>query len=409
MDEGRKRLLALRDDRLPALPAMLGSEAAELLDAAAGGVGANVLSARPIQITWRPAHSLHVTYDVSVAWNNHHHSSDRFVAATGGQLPQGAVLLARDQAQVAVWRMSNDPVLPGLAVAMSAERIREILPELKIPEGPVSARVRAYRPERRAVVEVNGGGLRFYLKIVPPASIAGLQERHRVLSEHLPVPRSHGWSSEHGLVVLEALPGETLRTGLLTKKRPLPAPQTLTALLDRLPAVPDERAVRTHLALAPEYGRVIKSILPELSDRIDGLLADMSPRGTEPPAVPVHGDFHEAQLLIKDGAISGLLDIDSAGSGQRIDDWANLLGHLAAWEISTAREVRPRIAGFARGVLAEAESDTGHGAELRRRTSAVILGMATGPFRAQSRTWPSDTRNRIALAERWLSEAKVSV
>jgi hypothetical protein len=269
-------------------------------------------------------------------------------------------------------------------------------------DAPVSIQIRAYRPGRRAVVEVNGKDFRVFVKVVPPAQVPALQERHNVMAAHLPVPQSHGWSSEYGLVVLQALPGETLRSSLLDKKQPLPEPKQFTALLDRIPQISNARPAPCPVALAAEHALLVKSVLPELSDRSDRLIEWLGTADSNAlPSTPVHGDLHEAQVLVRGGAIVGLLDIDTAGTGRRIDDWANFIGHLAAWELSSVREARPRVAAFARNILAWADAETGDPAELRRRIAAVVIGMATGPFRAQTDTWPADTRARISLAERW--------
>jgi hypothetical protein len=41
-------------------------------------------------------------------------------------------------------------------------------------------------------------------------------------------------------------------------------------------------------------------------------------------------------------------------------------------------------------------------AELRRRTAAVVLSLATGPHRVQEAGWQVATRARLDLATRWL-------
>ena len=405
--EARKRLLALWDCRLPAMPAMLrDDEAAGLLGAAVAAADGRVLSARPVQATWRPGKSLCVTYHAAVAWNGNVRTAERFVAATGERLPEGALRLARDDEEVAVWRMNDDPGLPGLAIATSPEHIRELLAGLGVLGCSLATPVRSYRPGRRAVVEVVGGGVRLFLKIVPPGQVAELQERHNLLSQHLPVPRSHGWLSEYGLVVLEGLPGETLRDSLRGRGRRLPAAAAFVDLLDRMPPLLDGRVSPSPLASVPDYALLLCSLLPELAERVQRLQEALCVAGPSFPAVSVHGDFHEAQVLIREGDVVGLLDIDSVGIGCRIDDWANMIGHLAAWRLSAVGDARLQVERFTRDVTAAAEEDSGQPAELRRRVAAVLIGLATGPFRAQTRTWPADTRARVGLAERWLGEAE---
>jgi hypothetical protein len=43
--------------------------------------------------------------------------------------------------------------------------------------------------------------------------------------------------------------------------------------------------------------------------------------------------------------------------------------------------------------------------ELRLRTAAVVLSLATGPFRVQAASWPGETADRVNTAERWLESA----
>jgi len=38
---------------------------------------------------------------------------------------------------------------------------------------------------------------------------------------------------------------------------------------------------------------------------------------------------------------------------------------------------------------------------LRPRVAAVLVGLATGPFRVQQADWPVGTAARLALAEEW--------
>lgn len=405
MKESTSRLRALQDERIPPLPALLGNEAVDLLTAALGGVGAIALSAKPVQVTWRPGRSICVTYDAQVAWSKHQRTTERFVARAGDRLPEGALILARDQHQVAVWRMAGDPELPGLAIALDPARVSGLLRSLDVPDLPVATALRAYRPGRRAVVEVRSGNLALFIKVVPPAEVPGLQKRHAALADRLPVPQSHGWSSEYGLVVLKALPGATLRSALLDRKEPLPEPEMFASMLDRIPNTGDGTPGPCPLASVSDHALLVRSILPELGERLLRLTGMMKESAVRHAPAPVHGDLHEAQVLVQGGSIVGLLDIDTAGTGHRINDWANFLGHLATWELSSPRESRPRIASFARKVLSWAESETGDPAGLRLRTAAVIIGMATGPFRAQSENWPADTRRRVSLAERWADEA----
>src|SRR5690606_26735783 len=150
---------------------------------------------------------------------------------------------------------------------------------------------------RRAVVEVWAGQMRFFLKVVPPAQIAGLQARHRLMGDLLPVPRSHGWSTELGLVVLEALPGQTLRAALGDRSFPLPDPQTIAAMLDIIPDPGDGARAGSPLTAARSHARLLKRVVPECADDLAAIVDRLQDDGPPGDLVPVHGDLHEAQLL----------------------------------------------------------------------------------------------------------------
>lgn len=408
MNESQKRLLTLRDPALPALPAIFGPESGELLSAALSAVDGKLDSARLAQVSWWPGRSLQAVFRARVSPAGNAASRDeRIVVATGASLPEGALQLQGPEgARVALWQMERDPALPGLAVALDAQRARSLLDSLDVPAGPVTTRVRAYRPGRRAVVELQSARQRVFVKVVPPAAIQGLQELHQQMAPGLPVPRSHGWSEEHGLVVLQALPGLTLRQTLLDSRLRVPAADQIPQLLDRLPALSSGRKAPAQAEAAPAAIALLRQLLPEYGERFDALAAAFAEDRKSEARVPVHGDLHEAQIMVQQGAITGLLDIDTAGLGERVDDWATMLGHLAVLREAVPQAARKRIEPLARRLMALADQDTGDPARLRLRIAAVIMGLATGPFRVQTGTWLEETRRRVLLAETWVANAR---
>ncbi len=90
-------------------------------------------------------------------------------------------------------------------------RARKLLADLGADQDEVFTRLRAYRPGSRAVVEVRGPTAAIFLKLVPVGEVEALHRAHQFLAEHLPVPRSLGFSRELGLLAMQALPGTTLR------------------------------------------------------------------------------------------------------------------------------------------------------------------------------------------------------
>jgi hypothetical protein len=123
------------------------------------------------------------------------------------------------------------------------------------------------------------------------------------------------------------------------------------------------------------------------------------------PDVLVHGDLYDAQVLVDRDGVSGLLDLDDAGSGRRVDDLATFLGHLDALaEAAPARAAE--IDGYAARLRPAFDAAVGPVA-LAASTAAVLVGLATGPFRVQQRGWASRVERRVGLAERSAARLRV--
>ncbi len=389
----------------PDLKLLLGEEAAGPLGALVETASGELLSVRPRQVNHQPATatgppSTVVQYAAQVRWAGGRVASETLVMATGGRIPRRAAVLDDDGVRVGIWRWPFDPELPGLASAVDANTVSALLADLGMGGGTVRLTVRAYRPGRRAVIEVSGTHGRVFLKVVRPHRVAALHAQHRLLARHLPVPHSYGYSTE-GVLVLQALSGMSLRSALTGAAVPLPGAAALQGLLDLLPAeLIDSPRSGDHLGRAAHYADVIAGCLPDERPRLDDLIERYSRLEVKDrPLVAVHGDFYEGQILVQRGRLSGLLDVDTAGAGHRIDEWATMLAHVSV--LGLLHPKARRIKKYGADLLADLE--TGYAsAELRPRISAAVLGLATGPFRVLLTRWPEKTRRRIALAEQWL-------
>jgi hypothetical protein len=392
----------------PSLRLLLGHEAGPLWNAALAPAGGQLAALRPTGAALQPGGAATVQYAAEVAWADGRRTRESLAATTGARIPSGATVLEGgsdgDPVTVGVWRWPLDPALPALAWASRAVPAAERLAALGLPEGPVRLRLRAYRPGRRAVVEVTTAAGPLYLKVVRPSAVARLVERHAVLSGAVPVPPVRA-STADGVVVLPGLAGTPMRELIAGDGAGLPGVTTLDALLDALPeAAAHVTAVGRSrpgdaLGRIGDHASVLAMVAPELAPRLDRLVAVL--RDADPgehPWVPVHGDFYESQLLLDGGSVAGLLDVDTVGRGHRIDDWATLLGHLAL--LGTILPA-PATALRYRAELEEAALQRWPAAQLRPRVAAVLLGLATGPFRVLQRDWMARTEARIALAERW--------
>ncbi|NLD77648.1 MAG: aminoglycoside phosphotransferase family protein, partial [Acidimicrobiales bacterium] len=326
----------------PAVPSddLLGDGAPAVIGAVLDAVEATVVRSRPAQTTYYAGRSLTVRHEVKVRWADGSHTDESIVVSAGRKPPRDAMTITDGDTEIVAWRVPHDPWLPGLAPALSPEAMSDLFERLGLPSKDLRSKLRAYRPGRRAVVEVTGPGARAFLKIVPPRKVEKLHRQHEALAGPLPVPASLGWSEEHGIVVLQALPGRTLREAMLAGFG-LPDASALLATLDRLPAVddatPDDVPVdwRAH-----EFADLIGNVAPELDRRLLGLADGLRPfesRAAQEPVVPVHGDFYEAQLLVDGGRVTGLLDVDTFGAGRRVNDLATMIGHLSVLALGSPK------------------------------------------------------------------------
>jgi tRNA A-37 threonylcarbamoyl transferase component Bud32 len=392
----------IEDPDVPALRVLLGAEARDLLEAIVGAGEGELKSVRISQIRYSPGKSVVVRYTADVAWSGRRPTRETLVAASGISVPEGVPLLASDDVEVAVWSYPNDPFLPGLRTAASTEPARRLLAQVGVDAPTARLRLRAYRPGRRAVVEVTTPKARLYVKVVRPERVADLQQKHTALSAAVPVPHSHGWNREHGLVVLQAMPGKPLRKALESGTRRVPGADQFLGLLDLLPKVGDGvPIVAGPDARVAQHAMLLKRVAPELADRIDALVTQVDGLSEE-DLVPVHGDFHSSQLLVKGPDVVGLIDVDTAGMGYRSNDLAVLLAHLSAVGLSTA--ARRSIDRYGAGLISEFDR-VADPATLRLKVAAALVGFATGPFRVNLPRWRAQTERRIALAERWAASA----
>ncbi len=385
----------------PALQLLLGPSAAGILAAAAGEYGADLTDLQIADAHTAPGGGVRVRYVAEVRRADGSLRREILVAATGDRIPPGAAVVSGDvdgtTTEVGVWRWPQDPALPGLAVAAHPGRLAQLLDGAGLPVAAMPRiTVRAYRPGQRAVLEVSDGVSRWFVKVVTPAAAVDLQHRHTLLGAVLPVPPILA-TGDDGVIVLPEAPGTLLRA-LLTRDgwdaTTLPAPSTLQRALDTLPGALLQLPARpTHRQRVRQSARVLE-LTADIST--EALVGELYSATTESAKVPVHGDFHDGQLLVAGGHLSALIDVDTAGPGERADEWATLLGHLSVLGLQN-----PRAHHYGTAVLAHADRHADPD-DLRVRTAAVVFGLATGPFRTQRPGWRERTEARLQLAHQWL-------
>jgi len=391
------------DPAVPALQVLLGESARDVLAAAGAAAGFTVDEASASQVRYVPGRYITVQYRTKLTERSGRRSAPALVATSGIDVPDGTPIVSAGDVAIAVWRFPRDPFLPGLAAALDQTAVTNLLTRLGAQTTSVTLRARSYRATRRAVVEARGEAETIYMKVLRPSRIDALQKRHTSLAGHVPIPHSLGWSRDLGIVAMQSLSGRTLRQAIEAGALDLPSPQALVALLDHFPEPgPDASPVKGAYQRSGDHARLIGAVLPESKQQLGDIVSRVAAATIHEPPVAVHGDFHSSQVLVDAGRVVGLVDVDTAGVGQRTDDLANIIGQLSTLTLVSSQ---PRaIEAYIAQLLAHFDRITDPAA-LRLRIAAVVLGLATGPFRVQSNDWAAETWTRLALAQRWVDAA----
>lgn len=410
-------------DRLPVAPDLDGSEllssarVVDLLRAAVAHGGGRLASWRLDHIDTSPGHATTATYVATVDWPFGRRSELLGASARVGHRSSSderAVIFADGHREVAVWLHPNDPDLPGLASTWSAAAFADLLNEHRVLARPVApAQITletiGYRPRRRAVLRARvrtPGGVRvLYAKVLRADVFAGILRRHELLLEAgVPAPPVVAATADQ-VLVLEELTGRPLAAAMFDPVPPCRA-EDLVALLDAMPAELVGLPRRPPWVDALEhYADMVGSVLPRAQGRLTALTRAIRTGLTAaPPGVePTHGDFHEGQVLVTAGAVSGLLDVDTAGPGRRVDDLACLVAHLSTVQRMNAKQAS-RVRRLMRTWMPVFD-DRVDPVELRLRAAGVIISLATGPYRGQEPDWRSETEAILDAAERLVRSA----
>ena len=367
-------------------------------------------------VTWaldhvdaNPAQSTTATYSALVDWPYGRREELLGVSARASgpvDTDTAAEIFADGDREVAVWIYPQDPDLPGLARAAYAESMAELCNRLNLFDSTVrpddlSLQMIGYRPRRRAVVRVSFGEPPqvLYVKVLRARLFDDVVDRHRLLLQAgLPVAPIAAVTDDH-LLILRELPGESLAKAVFEVAEPCSA-EALIEVLDAMPSSVARLDRRPPWSDAVgHYARMVSAALPGLEPKLDRLVDTIS-QGLAPipPGNEVtHGDFHEGQVHVSGGRVCGLLDTDTLGPGRRADDLACLIAHLstiqrmnAAQEARVHQLIRRWVPVFDTRVDAT---------ELRLRAAAVIISLATGPFRGQEPDWERETATMIGSAE----------
>jgi Ser/Thr protein kinase RdoA (MazF antagonist) len=314
--------------------------------------------------------------------------------------------------QVACWVYPDDPDLPGLRRAANASTMAAILREAGVAPLATGSDLQidliGYRPRRRAVLRVStkDRSRTVYVKVFRQSQFEAVLQRHRLLwSGGVPSPRVLATTEDRLLVIAET-PGTPLARAIFGQVPPVTG-QQLVDLLDTMPAEVAQLERRPPWAASVRhYAGIVQAALPSLerrlawlTDRIEEGLTVL-PLGDE----ATHGDFYEAQVFVQAGRVSGLIDIDTIGPGRRADDLACLVAHLNCIQRMNSAQTKQIARLLTQWMPAfDARVDP---IELRLRAAAVVISLATGPYRGQETNWEKETAKMVSKAEELVTQAE---
>lgn len=366
-----------------------------------------VSEARPVQVRFIPGRSVVAQFSATVTIDGEETQPATFVASIGRRVASGTAIVSSGGTNVAIWRLPSDPFLPGLRSVSSPDLAGNFLEQLGVSATGIAVRRRTYRPGRRAVIELRTHLDRVFAKVVRPTQIAELQRLHTSLAGQAPIPVSLGWTETSGIAMLQALEGHPLRGVVENGEDTLPSPSSLIDLLGTLEAAQGLDKPRPSLIdRVTEHATFISTVYPELQPRVQDLARSIEDMATPERQRTIHGDFHSSQIMVRGDTITGLVDIDTVGSGERTDDLANLLAHLAA--IATANPSVADVVTTYGAKLTNGFDLVTKPRQLRLRVAAALLGYAGGPFRVQEPDWRNATDDRVKIAEQWFDTASAT-
>lgn len=387
---------------------LTGPDVGPLLRVAVEHAGGTLLTWSLDHVDTNPQQSTTATYLAQVRWPYGERSELLGVSARSGDLvpsDSNAEIFADGQREVAVWIYPEDPDLPGLPRAAYPDQLADLLNAEGTLGRPVTAEqlsltMIGYRPRRRAVVKlvVNDPREVFYIKVLRPKLFDDVLHKHQLLlAAGVPAPGVALHTPDH-LMMLRELPGRSLARAIFEPGDPCTA-EDLIGILDAMPPAVAQLERRPPWADAvAHYAAMVGRATPELTADLEWASTTISAglAGYPPGDEATHGDFHEGQLRVEGGRLVGILDVDTIGPGRRADDLACLIAHL-----STIQRMNPAQEEKVRDLLARwvpVFDERVDPVELRLRAAAVVISLATGPYRGQEPGWQATTHQMVRSA-----------
>ena len=316
-----------------------------------------------------------------------------------------------------IYFFPSDRNLGGLTHLAPDHRRKRLIKGMA-PDSPYlpTARLESvrYKPERRYVAKLMHEGMPCAtLKTYAPAGYRAALAKSQIFRSEdvLRIPKQLGCSNEHGILLFEWLPGNTLRE-VLTSSRPevdsvLSVGRALACLQRQpgteLPLFTREEEIRRTVALADW----LSFVCPELAPRVSGVSRKLSATLAAFPAgdCPCHGDFYADQVILLPEGSVGVLDLDRACRAERALDLGLFLAHLERDTLENA--IPGQVGEKAKAAFLTGYSqvsslpDSDH---LAFYTAVGLFRLTPDPFRRRNVDWFARTEALLKRVESYLHD-----
>lgn len=261
-----------------------------------------------------------------------------------------------------MWMHPADPHLPALAPVAFDHAAEAILARMGFTTS-AAPQIVAYRPGRRAVLQVPTVQGDIWMKVTRPSRVQTLVRAQAAASEAgVPVPQVHGWAPD-GLVIMADAAGTPAADFLWEPDRLLDEVDVLRAQIATVqwdvPVSGVARRIRWYASRSSQRATVVL-------DRSRALIDEFSDGRRH---TVVHGDLHYGQLFLNEhGSIVSVIDVDTLGIADPAEDAAAFLSHAIVSAGMTGGENRVRV-----WALADAAAERWGSAPLVRALTAVHL------------------------------------
>lgn len=214
----------------------------------------------------------------------------------------------------------------------------------------------SHRPERRAVVRLNGSSGPRFAKVLRPSRVRDVAESSRaawsLAARPFAVPEVLHGDERQGVLILGALGGTSLHDLLADGDSVVPAARNAgraTRWLHDAPLRPERvHDAEAEITLIEARIDALETFAPDVHNRLGDAPARVAGALREGAGRPglVHRDLHDKQIVVQRDGTVGMLDLDTMATGEPALDVANMLVHfeLRALQGRCAQQLASRAA-----------------------------------------------------------------